>query len=66
MATLEVVKRGTNARGTHTTFIRDNPCFVNKPIQRLLTGEDGGEDVASCLQWQSDLEASPVTVTRVW
>lgn len=66
MATLEVVKRGANVRGTRATFIRDNPRFVNEPIQRLLPGEDGGKDVASCLRWQNvNVEASPVT-TRVW
>lgn len=60
MATLEVVKRGANVRGTRATFIRDNPRFVNEPIQRLLPGEDG-EDVASCLQWRNNVEASSVS-----
>ena len=66
MATLEVVKRGANVRGTRATFIRDNPRFVNEPIQRLIPGEDGGIDVASCLQWRKvNVAVSPVT-TRVW
>lgn len=67
MATLQVVKRGANVRGTRATFIRDNPRFVNEPIQRLLPGEDG-VDVASCLQWESDASSPPAAVnitTRV-
>ena len=64
MATLEVVKRGANVRGTRATFIRDNPRFVNEPIQRLLPGEDGAEDVANCLKWQNNTEHAAVTMAR--
>jgi len=62
MATLQVEKRAANVRGTRATFIRDNPRFVNEPIQRLLPGEDGGEDVSSCLQWHNVDGASTVTM----
>ena len=64
MATLEVGKRGANVRGTRATFIRDNPRFVNEPIQRLIPGEDGGEDVASCLQWQNTEARTLTTAPR--
>ena len=57
-------REGANVRGTRATFIRDNPRFVNEPIQRLVPGEDGGPDVASCLQWIIP-ESSP-NVCRVW
>ena len=58
-------REGANVRGTRATFIRDNPRFVNEPIQRLIPGEDGGPDVASCLQWIIP-DSSPRTCHQWW